>query len=653
MNSRVIYILKKILLAQGKEYVSLQDLSEELRVSLRTIQKDIKVVKNVAVKYNLIVHSFRGKGVQLQAEKEHQQQLGSVLQEISSGILNITETEIRRKNILLRLLTTSDYTSINKLSEEHYVSKTSIVKSLDFIQDWLLEYRIKLIRSHKGTVIQGKEPMIRKAISVVVKNLIEIEEAESWFEDEEIKYLSSYSVCKLKLLFPDVNIEKLRIILQNVEKEKGYQFTDVSYSGLMIHLLILIKRNKLGKVKQLNEEVDISSTYYYDITQSITNKVAAEFNIEISTGDEKYIYQYLMCSGIQLGMDQWQVEKYMENSSKKASLFALDLIKNISNHLHVPLYQDKELMFNLRIHCVAMFERIYYGKENKNPLLGDIKENYSGLFGVILLIIQDIDERIYKKITSDEVGYLTIHLQAALERVGTPKKAIIVCPEGIGFSRLIYSRVTKYIPLLKIIDIVPMNGIKDVDLTEIDLVLSTKFLNIDKPVIVVSSFADLPDIKKINNHLLGIDLFVKGNGLLRLIDKKMFFFNQEFQNKEDIFVFLCKKMSSFGYVNNKFLESIVEREKTMSTEIGRGVAIPHGSKNHVKHSIVGVLTLKKPIKWDKTNVDCVFLLAINLDDIQLNKTMLNDLYNVIDSEEKMSQVRKSSRFEEVKNIILG
>jgi len=653
MNARVLWILKIFISMAENEYVLLASLAHKLRVSLRTIQKDMNVIKNILESYNLQIESFRGKGMRLKGSKEQKSILKNMIQAGNGDLFNLSEADIRRKRIMLKLLTTSVPTSINKLAEEYYVSRTSIVKALDEIGRWLKSYAIVLHRTNEGTYIAGPEKMIRMALAILVKELIAIEENENCFADLANVHHSSYSICRLSLLFPDINIEKLNFMLLNIEKENGYYFTDASYTGLMLHLLIMIKRNSMPNISisvMPEEEAKTPIDWYFiSLAKNITRRIGNTFNVKISYSDEKYIYQHLMCSGVPSGLKQEDVEM----GNEKVLNFVKVLIQNIGIFLNVSLIEDKELIDNLNVHCIAMFERIYYGKNNPNPLLYDIKENYSGLFGVILLAVQETDGVIYKKITSDEIGYLTIHVQAAIERIVTPRKAIVVCPEGIGFSQLIYSRVKKYIPLLKIIDVIPYNRIHDFDLKQVDLVLSTKKLKVDKPVIIVSSFADLPDIKRINNYLVGMASAGKNQALMQLVTKNMVFLQQRFECKEEIFAFLCEKMVLEEYVTDKFLASINERESVMSTEIGRGVSIPHGSKDYVKKSTVGIVTLQKPIKWQETYVDCIFLLAINLEDVALNKRMLNDLYNIIDSSDKIVQLKKCSDFSEIENVFFA
>lgn len=63
----------------------------------------------------------------------------------------------------------------------------------------------------------------------------------------------------------------------------------------------------------------------------------------------------------------------------------------------------------------------------------------------------------------------------------------------------------------------------------------------------------------------------------------------------------------------EFIDSVFKREKTGTTGIGAGIAIPHGQADTVAESAVAIAKLKEPLEWhalDEKPVKYVFLLAI-------------------------------------------
>jgi len=82
---------------------------------------------------------------------------------------------------------------------------------------------------------------------------------------------------------------------------------------------------------------------------------------------------------------------------------------------------------------------------------------------------------------------------------------------------------------------------------------------------------------------------------------------------------LLKEMTDFlfskGYVNSAddFFKAVWNREKVMSTGIGRGIAVPHGCHDTVKEFVISVWQLIEPIPFeaiDDKPIFLVFMLAV-------------------------------------------
>lgn len=67
-----------------------------------------------------------------------------------------------------------------------------------------------------------------------------------------------------------------------------------------------------------------------------------------------------------------------------------------------------------------------------------------------------------------------------------------------------------------------------------------------------------------------------------------------------------------GYVDQEYVNAMQEREKTFSTFMGNGLALPHGveeAKRQVKASGISVLTFTEPVDWDGNPVRIVIGVA--------------------------------------------
>ncbi len=82
--------------------------------------------------------------------------------------------------------------------------------------------------------------------------------------------------------------------------------------------------------------------------------------------------------------------------------------------------------------------------------------------------------------------------------------------------------------------------------------------------------------------------------LTELLDEKAILVNLKATQKQEVIEELAAALTASGRIsdNREVLQAVLEREKIMSTGIGKGVAIPHGKCKAVDR-LVGVLGIKK------------------------------------------------------------
>ncbi|MDE2825502.1 MAG: PTS sugar transporter subunit IIA [Gemmatimonadota bacterium] len=82
--------------------------------------------------------------------------------------------------------------------------------------------------------------------------------------------------------------------------------------------------------------------------------------------------------------------------------------------------------------------------------------------------------------------------------------------------------------------------------------------------------------------------------LTELLDENAILVNLRATQKQEVIEELAAALTASGRIsdNREVLQAVLEREKIMSTGIGKGVAIPHGKCKAVDR-LVGVLGIKK------------------------------------------------------------
>ena len=70
-----------------------------------------------------------------------------------------------------------------------------------------------------------------------------------------------------------------------------------------------------------------------------------------------------------------------------------------------------------------------------------------------------------------------------------------------------------------------------------------------------------------------------------------------------------------GYLTEveEFKKSVLDREDSMSTAVGREIAIPHGMSNAVTNTFVVCGKFAQSVSWDVEEVKLVFLIGVSID----------------------------------------
>lgn len=655
MNQRQKQVLS--CLVEHDDFMTVQSLADQFMVSLRTMHNDIREIEKFLFEHHITFIKKPKVGVKIDAPLAKRKPLLNLIN-LRREPVDILSTKMRRMKIFAQLLTHNQGSSLNKLSDEFMVSKTSIVGDLEIIERKAAEFDLVMIRDRKGTRVEGEESNIRHALSHLTSDFLQLEFAEE-NQEEKASRLDLSTYYRLKNIFDMEHIEIIEEIIVEAEEKLGYMINELSYVNLITHLLILIKRLKktngytweeANKVFSANTNDDI-----YHIAQYIAKKISDFLDIDIPDSEIVYIYQYLVCSGIQSDFLHLNIESYALDIKDEYKDTIEQMISFVSDSTHCDLRHDKELKLSLMTHIIPLVQRIKYNIKIDNPLINEIKMQYSAMFSIVTMAVEMVDMSDLHHICEDEIGFLTIHFQAAIERAMQQKNVIIVCPEGIGFSRLIAHRIERFVSSVSIVDIVSLNQLKHMNLDNIDLVISTvPIKECQKTVIVVSSFISETDIRGINNFLVENAQNQENHcfeHLAQIIDESVIHVGLEFQKKEEILQYLCDELQKAGYVSENYFQSVLARENIMATDLGNQIAIPHGSEKEIIESKIAIATLKKPIVWNQHQVQIVFMIAMNMKNPQRTKNILKDLYSVMDSKRTLALMLQAKTKKDVLHIL--
>ena len=493
LNQRQINLIN--LLANENEWLATNHVAEQLKVSASTLRRDIDTI-NAFYRYKgSSIDSKPGLGLKLAGGKilTRPHNTGdSSIQEIlkSKRLIGITTDLLTHSPVPL---------SINALAKKYFISRSSIVVDLKKIAVWLEGFNLVMIKNHTGTFIDGNDFNIR----IALKDIITYSVLNNYqMTDSRIDRFSRVQLIKE---FGKKNVANCMTLISLIEDELQSSISEPYYTNLFSHLLVTIRRAKNQFRDHCDEDYVRANNREWHIAEKAIQWLETEYNTSLPTIEVSYIYQYIVSSGIHYNLATSDENMH---SNREATHYAEQLIKTVSVLLAIDLSYDATLKSALVSHIKPMLNRLVYGITIHNPLLEEIKQELTSVSKLVKETVEKINTQLSLPSTSDdEVAYLTVYIQAAIEKIKISKKIILVCSSGIGTSQLLYSRIKRAFPEWEIIDIVPGAHLKEtLEKKACDLIISTIRLDdINLPIAYVSALFSTKDITRVT-ECLGADL---------------------------------------------------------------------------------------------------------------------------------------------------
>lgn len=655
---------KKIIISliNSKERLTLKKLNMMLKVSERTIYCDLNNLESIFAKYEVELVRKPRNGIWLKGDEESFKRL---LADVNNNVSDIPQnSKDRQKFILSKLVNAKDFITIETLSNEIYVSRKTVEKDIDLIKAYVKKFGLEIRgKTNKGLIIVGDERNKRELILDMFNksnNLCLIEDLIHKINETKNKDIESIIESNLKFMFKKEEIEFIRKLIIEVEGKLGHKFSDIAFTSLVLHIVIAINRLKSENFIKLSSDFinSIEKTSEFHVSKWMVSRLEEEFNMKFPIEENAYIAMHLLGAKIQLNIKNNEIlDKITAN--KDIMDLCSRMVLNASEKLNIPYYMDEDLIKGLMVHIIPVVNRLQNNMIINNPYLEEIKKNYITSFEAGIYSLEVIKEDYKVEYNEDEIGFIALHYEAALERLRKAndkiKKVLIVCGSGMGTSQLVAAKLKNVLQNIEIIGTISALSLnKDIEDAS-DLIISTIPLsNKNNKIVQVSSFLSNEDVDKIKRKLVcnNLDKVKAENVSLNsiLINKEYVFVNVEAKTKEDIIKNICYKLYRDGYVSKDYEKAIINREKIASTRHG-SVCLPHGEFDKVKKSIVTICILKEPVFWDTEKVKIVILFAISEKEINKYSDFFEKLYFVISNEKLIKELSNCNKKEEVIRLL--
>ncbi len=637
LNQIILFLL------QAGQPVSAEEISKEMSVSVKTIRNDLKKIEDSCGREGLNLVRKSGVGIEIKGPDKNKDILANKLKKVGNGS-SIKSGRERQKYIIRRIVMNEDGVTVAKLAEEMFVTVSTVYKDMNGLVDILKEYKLKLVKDHNHVLrLQGDEQQYRIAIA----NMILEKKRDSLSLGPDLNTQSRIEPYLQSQLVELINLDysHLERAIEMLEGKLGYQLSQEAYSSLLIHIAIAIRRIRAGKDILLDEQtlLGLRQSKEFQLACELATVIGHDYELHIPDQEIGYITLHILGSkmgsdSIEMGNDSGDLAKGGEVSL--ASEIAGRMIATASDILEVHLEEDQVLFKGLVLHLRPTINRLKYGLTLRNPILENIKDQYPDIFGVAWIAGKILQKYLDRSVPESEIGYIALHIGAALERVRGKIKTLVICHSGIGTSQLLSARLRRTFKELDIIGITSSVSIESDLLREADLILTTVPVRLEtqQPIYLINPLFGRDDVKKVENAIEK-HMRIHSYKAIKNIEKELFVRSKVFSGRNQVIEELCISLYERNYIHPGYLESVLEREKIYSTEIGRGLVIPHGDPAKVKKSCLSVTLLKNPIKWESEWVEVIIFVLLREEDIKYARSIFKNLSEIIEEKDFIDQLK--------------
>ncbi|PTE83374.1 PTS mannose transporter subunit IIA [Staphylococcus equorum] len=592
--------LIRLILNNSNDYLSANEIANYLNVSNRTVRSDIKYINSELVK-ELIV-SVKGRGYKMNRTLYSVEQLAEIVTAYTNK-----ESEILLK-LGYQLLMYQQPMTVDQLEKDFDLTKSEVNDYLNRIQSWCTSFDINVnITKKKGITVNGNEMNIRNAILHLNQLSTKHQTVEQFILNE----------------IPEAHIQMIFQIIKNNLSDYQIQTSDIRIRQLLIHLIIIFKRNNDNDASWVvDEESQIIAQHCIDeinrkLAYGLSDETAKLFSFFISYYFNKY----------DLGLEKVFVKSYIDR-----------MIYQMEKSVGVNFTKDKALRDNVYSHFSRTYLRIAKNVYINNPLTEDIKKHYPFVFNTLYETVNHLSKDAKINLVEDEIAFLALHFQSSIDRNEKNRfNIVITCYYGLGISSLLEAKIANLDDRIHVIDTLKLENVSQYDFSGIDALITTHF--IDKfqvpdtlQVMEVSPLFSNEDANKIQSFIRHKQNPVLNQDELAAIQFDVHSDKQELTEASYVFEQAQIIFGDNHSVSEKYIQSSLEREKFSSTFIGNGISIPHGDPEKVLKSHVVIFKNMQGFGWKQNRAKLVFFLAIAEQDIPAMKKIIHTIANLTEND---------------------
>ncbi|MBP1046790.1 transcription antiterminator [Enterococcus sp. BWM-S5] len=512
LSKREINIL--LMLLDLENSITTKELAEAFSVSVRTIKYDLENVRAWFQERNISLQTRRNKGVWLELPDSERLTLKNEILEVDR-FETYPDQELRMNQLIFHLILSKDHLTSQELADELQVSRNTILKDLDRLEEFIQRYELQLDRqSRRGFFIHGEESKIRLLMEYISQKEIteyDIYQIMSHFvQAGNHKRMIDVHVGG-NTIFQEIYQVSLNEMTKLLDPSLLDQFNYAEILSITLRVSIATSRMQLQHTmngyKILPNQEELMKKQ--ELPFLLMNRVFEHYELPLLADEYFYIYS----------------DVFVTNSHQDIAELTEELIRDVSEEISFPFYRDRQLFTNLFAHLSLRLTKKHLFINEYNPFVDDIKAKYPQLFDAIKHASSRDIENAALFINDSFIAYIALHFLVAYEKNQheiNVVRIVYVCSTGLGVTSLIEQKILEEVSNVEIAGFASvLNATDIIEEKNPDLVLSIFPIEVlNRPFIKVNPLPTESDIQQIQEEVNKILTSVRDGSIPRLVPRQ-------------------------------------------------------------------------------------------------------------------------------------
>lgn len=470
MNKQTSEMLK-ILLSSPGQHFTCEALAEYLHVSTRTIRNYMTTIRdfmNQNGKEDLLQQSDGGICVTGTAEELQMLSRASVDHEFYLHRLAPTERFVM---ILITLLMSDTYCTLNDLAEKFKVSRGTILKDMEKVRRYLEHQGISFgSLMNKGYSLDIHENERRSLLVRLVQGTLE----SAYMGEEQENIYWKYLRDEYEL---EIYRREVKTLLLEEERNQKLNVSDSCFEEVQFTIVISLARMKHGHlIDRMDKEQPFTGMYpVFEMAERLCSRLHAIFHFPYTEQEELFLAHAL-----------YECRFYKDGAADRARDMQMHVavtgfLTQVGKELSLPLCEDMQAADQLEKHlkdiAKAHREGIHFQNEYREPM----QKAYPVYYEAVKRNIYMLERGIGYSCSEDDLTFILFHVVAIAERYYQSYQkpgVVVVCHTGIGTACFLAEQLKNNFNI-RIVAITSRHKLEEtMNLYDFDLVVSTVTLNL-------------------------------------------------------------------------------------------------------------------------------------------------------------------------------